>query len=56
MTTDTPGWSMIHRSASCAVVAPAGVRSATSRAAATPTSNGTPANVSPTSNASPVRL
>ncbi len=56
MTVETPGWSTIHRRASCAVVAPDGVSAATSRAAATPTSYGTPENVSPTSNASPLRL
>ena len=52
----TPGWSMIQRSASWAVVDPSGVRAVTLRAARRPTSNGTPLNVSPTSNSSPDRL
>ena len=55
MTVVTPGWSMTQRSANAAVGAFPAI-AATSRAAATPTSNGTPAKVSPTSKASPCRL
>src|SRR3712207_8219340 len=44
------------RSAKAAVVVPAGTSAARSRAARTPTSYGTPENVSPTSKASPRRL
>ena len=56
MTAVTPGWSITQRSANAAVGTSSPAISATSRAAATPTSNGTPAKVSPTSNASPWRL
>ena len=56
MTVVTPGWSMTQRRANAAVGTASPAISATSRAAATPTSNGTPAKVSPTSKASPLRL
>ena len=56
MTVVTPGWSITQRRANAAVGTSSPAISATSRAAATPTSNGTPAKVSPTSKASPCRL
>src|SRR4051794_32184147 len=56
MTAVTPGWSMTQRSAKAAVDSSGPAISATSRAAATPTSYGTPEKVSPTSKDSPWRL
>jgi hypothetical protein len=56
MTVVTPGWSITQRSANADVGTASPAIVATSRAASTPTSNGTPAKVSPTSKASPLRL
>ena len=56
MTVVTPGWSMTQRRANADVDTSGPAIAATSRAASTPTSKGTPAKVSPTSKDSPCRL
>ena len=56
MTTETPGWSRIQRSANWAIVAPAGSQGIRRRTASRPVAKSTPEKVSPTSKASPCRL